>query len=237
MNKYLQELITLNNYDLSIDKLIPQEESIKRPLTSLQNKKLNLDNQLTKINDDIKNTLLKKSKSELSISDLKDKLKEIDVKLTKVKTEKELKALNLEQELAREQIDGANEDIERLDKLQIQKKEEASDIETEIDKLNQEIAIIEVEITEKLETLENQKKAIYENREKLISEMTPNIYRHYQKIKRWAGNTAVSPIKNQACMGCHMKVNDKIYAEVIRAEEIVSCPHCGRVLYVEQESE
>jgi predicted nucleic acid-binding Zn-ribbon protein len=34
-----------------------------------------------------------------------------------------------------------------------------------------------------------------------------------------------------------MKVNDKIYAEVIRAEEIVSCPHCGRVLYVEQESE
>jgi predicted nucleic acid-binding Zn-ribbon protein len=237
MNKYLQELINLNNYDLSLDKLVPQEESIKRPLTSIQNKKLNLDTQLTKINDEIKNTLLKKSKTDLNISDLKDKLKEIDVKLAKVKTEKELKALSLEQELAKEQIDGANEDIERLDKLQIQKKEESENIQTEIDKLNQEVALIEVEITEKLESLENQKRNIYENREKLISEMTPNIYRHYQKIKRWAGNTAVSPIKKQACMGCHMKINDKIYAEAIKAEEIISCPHCGRVLYVEPESE
>ena len=157
--------------------------------------------------------------------------------LKKVKTEKELKALSLEQELAKEQIDGANEDIERLDKLHENKKEEVAQLEAEIDKLNQEIALIEVEITEKLETLENQKKAIYENREKLISEMTPNIYKHYQKIKRWAGNTAVSPIKHQACMGCHMKINDKIYAEAIKAEEIVSCPHCGRVLYIEQEGE
>ncbi len=237
MNKYLKELITLNNYDLSIDKLIPQEESVKKPLTSLQNKKSKLEAQLVKLDETIKSTILKKSKNELNISDLKDKLKEIDEKLGKVKTEKELRALNLEQELAKEQIDGANEDIERLDKIQEQKKQEAEEIETEINKINQDISLIEIEITEKLESLENQKKAIYENREKLIAEMTPNIYRHYQKIKKWAGNTAVSPIRHQACMGCHMKISDKVYAEAIKSEEIVSCPHCGRVLYIEQESE
>ena len=36
-------------------------------------------------------------------------------------------------------------------------------------------------------------------------------------------------------MGCYMKINDKTYADVIKAEEITTCPHCGRVLYIETE--
>ena len=32
-----------------------------------------------------------------------------------------------------------------------------------------------------------------------------------------------------------MKINDKTYAEVIKAEEIVNCPHCGRILYKGEE--
>ena len=33
------------------------------------------------------------------------------------------------------------------------------------------------------------------------------------------------------------KINDKTYAEVIKAEEIVNCPHCGRILYKEDEEQ
>ncbi|MEZ4693251.1 MAG: C4-type zinc ribbon domain-containing protein [Aliarcobacter sp.] len=31
-----------------------------------------------------------------------------------------------------------------------------------------------------------------------------------------------------------MKINDKTYAEVIKAEEIVNCPHCGRILFLQR---
>ncbi len=34
-----------------------------------------------------------------------------------------------------------------------------------------------------------------------------------------------------------MKINDKTYAEVIKSEEIINCPHCGRILYKEVETE
>jgi hypothetical protein len=50
-------------------------------------------------------------------------------------------------------------------------------------------------------------------------------------------DSAVVPVKKQACYGCHMKINDKTYAEVIKAEEIVNCPHCGRILYKEDEAQ
>jgi len=30
-----------------------------------------------------------------------------------------------------------------------------------------------------------------------------------------------------------MKINDRVYAEVIKSEEIVNCPSCGRILYIQ----
>jgi len=42
----------------------------------------------------------------------------------------------------------------------------------------------------------------------------------YQKIRRWAKNTTAVEVRNQACMGCYMVINDKVYAEVIKGEEI-----------------
>ena len=58
-----------------------------------------------------------------------------------------------------------------------------------------------------------------------------------KKSKRWAKDSAVVPVKKQACYGCYMKINDKTYAEVIKAEEIINCPHCGRILYKEDEEQ
>ena len=39
------------------------------------------------------------------------------------------------------------------------------------------------------------------------------------------------PVRKHACYGCFLKINDKTYSDVLRAEEIVTCPHCGRILY------
>ena len=41
------------------------------------------------------------------------------------------------------------------------------------------------------------------------------------------------PVRKQACYGCFMRVNDKTYASVLKQDDIVTCPHCGRILYKE----
>mgnify|MGYP006865296558 CR=1 FL=1 len=38
MNKYLKQLVQLNQYDKKLEELVPLEENIKKPLTKLQNK-------------------------------------------------------------------------------------------------------------------------------------------------------------------------------------------------------
>jgi predicted nucleic acid-binding Zn-ribbon protein len=235
MNKYLKQLVQLNKYDKKLEELVPLEENIKRPLTRLQNQLKQLTTKLQTLKDEIKNLILKKSKNELLISEFKEKLAQIAQKSAKVKTAKEAKALALEEELAKEQIESANDEIEKFENLVDIKEEEKEDTKKKIEQIEAEIVIVQNEIQSKLDVLENQKKEIYKNRDKLIEEIDDNIYKYYEKIKKWAGNSAVSEVKKQACMGCYMKINDKTYADVIKAEEITTCPHCGRVLYIETE--
>jgi len=137
--------------------------------------------------------------------------------------------------LAKEQIEGANEEIARFEKILDQKEEEKKELKKKIEEIDAEITLTKVDVDKKLETIEEQKETLYKKREELIQKMNPNIYRFYEKIKRWAGITAVTPIKKQACSGCNMRINDKIYSEVIKGDEIVTCPHCGRVLFIEPE--
>ena len=74
---------------------------------------------------------------------------------------------------------------------------------------------------------------IYAKRDKLMQAMNPKTVSFYEKIRKWAGNTAVSLVRKQACYGCFMQINDKTYSAVIKGEDIVTCPHCGRILYKE----
>lgn len=57
----------------------------------------------------------------------------------------------------------------------------------------------------------------------------------YEKIKNWAKNTAVVPVKKQACYGCFMRIDDTTYNKILKDDEINTCPHCGRIVYKEQE--
>ena len=80
-------------------------------------------------------------------------------------------------------------------------------------------------------------KVIFGKKEILVGEMNQKGLSFYQKIRRWAKNTTAVPVRNQACMGCYMAISDKVYSDIIKGEEIVTCPHCGRLLYLEPSDE
>lgn len=67
--------------------------------------------------------------------------------------------------------------------------------------------------------------------------MSQNILSFYEKIRKWAGNTSVVKLKKHACYGRFMKINDKTYVSVLKGDIIVTCPHCGRILYADEELE
>jgi len=235
MNKHLVQLIELAKIDSEIDSFGSKEETINENLNKiLEQEKKNI-TLVGELEESIADNKMKKSKSEAHLAELSAKLEDIAKKSNSIKNEKEMKSLQLEEEIAKEQIAFANEEIERLDKIEKAKEEEIGTLKVENEALVKQAEEARENTKKEIEALEVQKKNCFETKQGLVGEVPQKILSFYQKIRRWAGNTTVVPVKKQSCYGCFMKINDRVYADVIKSEEIITCPSCGRILYIPTE--
>jgi hypothetical protein len=237
MNKHLKQLIDLSAVDKEIDAFEPQIDEANYKYEAALATRNSLDGEISSLEDEIKNEELKKHKNELHLAELSAKLEENKKKSSDIKTEREMKSLQLEEEIAKEQVNFANEEIARLDKLVSAKKARLEELSAKKAELDASLTTIKVDVDAKLASIEVARRDVFAKKEKLVGEMNQKGLAFYQKIRRWAKNTTAVELKEQACMGCFMHVNDKVYADVIKGEEIVTCPHCGRILYMAQGEE
>jgi hypothetical protein len=233
MNKYLEQLVDLSNTDREIDDFGPRIEAIEKSLKEAVDVQQEIQGKVNALEQEIKESELKKSQHELHLTELSEKIAEISKKTNVIKTEKEQKALQLEEEICKEQCDFSNEEIERLDTIIASKKVFIEEAKTEIESANAKVEETRASIASKMEVIEKERTSVYQKKQELMAEMSQKILTFYEKIRKWARNTAVVPVRKQACYGCFMRVNDKTYAAVIKSEDIVTCPHCGRILYKE----
>ncbi|QOP41895.1 zinc ribbon domain-containing protein [Sulfurimonas marina] len=237
MNKHLKQLIDLSIVDKEIDAFEPQIEEANYMYDAALAKTSSIESDIENLTNEIKEEEVKKSKNELHLAELSAKLEENAKKAAEVKTEREMKSLQLEEEIAKEQITFANEEIERLEKIIELKKEQIESSKVTLEELNASLESVKAEVDEKLAKINADRQEVFKKKEKLLSEINQKGLAFYQKIRRWAKNTTVVPVEEQACMGCHMVIGDKVYSDVIRGEDITTCPHCGRILYVKASEE
>lgn len=237
MNKYLQDLIKLSKFDTAISMFEPKIENEKAKLATFVETAASIKASINSIYLEIDDVKSKRTKNNIHLAELKTKLENIAKKNKDVNNEKELKALQLEEEIAKEQISFANEEIERLDTLTKNKEVTLKELQEKLAVEEEDIKEIQATVDNTIEEISKERNVVYQERSELLEKFDNKILTFYEKIKRWAKDSAVVPVKKQACYGCYMKINDKTYAEVIKAEEIVNCPHCGRILYKEDEIE
>ncbi len=237
MNQHLKQLIDLSYVDKEIDAFEPQIEEANYKYEAALAKKQSIDSDIENLTNEIREEELKKHKNELHLQELSAKLEENSKKSADVKTEREMKSLQLEEEIAKEQVTFANEEIERLEKIIESKKEQVEAAKISLVELETNLEAVKAEVDEKLAVINKARQEVFAKKEKLVGTMNQKGLSFYQKIRRWAKNSTVVPVEDQACMGCHMVISDKIYADVIKAEEITTCPHCGRILHVEATEE
>ena len=233
MNKYLQQLVELSKFDKDIDGFASRIENVEKSLRTAQCELEIADAAVKQLGEDIKEIKTQKSQTNAHIAEFSAKIKDVSKKSATAKSEKEIKALQLEEELAKEQLEAANDEILRLEKIIDTKTAEQRETEEKKAAISENIGKIEAEISNEVKAIEKEREEIYGKKSKLVGEMNQKILTFYEKIRKWAHNTAVVPVKKQACYGCFMQINDKTFSSVVRGEDIVTCPHCGRILYKE----
>jgi predicted nucleic acid-binding Zn-ribbon protein len=237
LNKHLEELIELSRLDKSIDEFTPLIETAQKKLARRTAKRDDIAEKINKLNSIIADANSKIVSSENQIKSLNAQLILGTAKEKSVKTEKEMKALQMESELAKEKLNFANEEIERHNRTLEVKEQELKEINRELEKANIELEKVSNEVSLKMASIESQKAKLFGKRESKIRDIDQKILSFYEKIRIWARNSAVVAVRKQACYGCYMKLNDSAYAEVIKSEDICTCHHCGRILYIEPQND
>jgi predicted nucleic acid-binding Zn-ribbon protein len=231
LNKHLENIIALSEYDSKISSFGPKIDSEKAKIQIFIQNADEIKGQIEKTKREISEIQAKKIKNEVHLKELKHKIDENSKKMNSVSNEKEAKALQLEEEIAKDQISHINDEISRFESTIEGKQEVLKTLTAELEEEEKNALEIKEVVNTAIDELEVKRNELSEKRATIVESVDSKILSFYEKIKRWAGNTAVVEVKKQACYGCFMKINDKAYADVIKSESIITCPHCGRIIY------
>jgi predicted nucleic acid-binding Zn-ribbon protein len=157
-----------------------------------------------------------------------------ETNMKEIKTNKEYQAVGREIAAARKQVTELEEQI--LQKI------------TLLDELNGEIATSETTLAELEQNTEQRlgEKQIEINkvqqdidvdslrRDTITKELPANLLKRYDSLRGQRRGQAVAVAKDGYCLGCNMHLPPQLYNSLFKLDELISCPHCQRMLVLQQ---
>ena len=80
--------------------------------------------------------------------------------------------------------------------------------------------------------------ALRDSRGDLLKNIPTSALRTYQRLStRLRDGVAVAEVRNGACAACFMSVRPQALSEIRRADAVIVCEHCTRILYIVPEAD
>lgn len=234
MNNDLLNLIKISEIDKKASAKEPEIAAIEEELESKVKELNSLEWDLEEIRNDIKKSRIEIANSELSIAENNEKIAQLEKKMAVAKSERELRALDAENGISKEKITFANQIIADLEAKIANFKEKENEIATKMSELGEIIKETQVSVNGRVGVIQEELKSIFDEKEVIAKNIDNKIIIFYEKIRKWAKDSSIVPIKKQACSGCFIRINDRIFVDLINADAITTCPHCGRILYLDK---
>lgn len=231
MNKNLEKLIEVNRFDLEVSKYDPLIEEKKAPMNAKINEKTKSLKEKQELEALIARNEESLAKNNDELAGLSAEIERIRNKIKDSKSEKEMKNLDMEEGILREKSMSFNNEVENLERGIQAAREKIAALDSHVAQLDSEIAAMESGCNDAVQEIKKQQDEVSAKRRGVALEMETAVLRLYEKIRKWAGNSSVIALYKDACGGCFIKLNDKNIADVRKGEQIVHCPHCGRILY------
>ncbi|MEW6381239.1 MAG: C4-type zinc ribbon domain-containing protein [bacterium] len=237
MDKQLGLLIDLQGVDLQIQRLEKREAEIPLQINDLQ--KENDDQKRiyeakVQAADGIEKNRRKKERDLESKESVLAKLKD---QLLSVKTNREYQALLHEIENGKQDISHLEEEILQM----IEDSESAAqcirEISLEMEKSQKRYIEQRREKEQEMALLQEQKHAFESRKEALRKEISGELLKQYDKVRKSRNGLAVVSVRDGSCQGCFMSLMPQLFQEVKQNVQIYFCPHCHRILYYQEEKE
>lgn len=163
-----------------------------------------------------------------------DKVKKDEGRISGIKNSKELNALNKEISSANKSRRLYEEEKTRFAAKLDEKTASCGALEAKLNdksallmRLNEEVASKNAVWSEIVSKNSAQK-------ENAKTRINPDILKKYEGIRAKRGGVGLARVKDETCLGCFIHIPPQVYIILKRGtNELMTCPHCHRILYVE----
>jgi predicted nucleic acid-binding Zn-ribbon protein len=169
--------------------------------------------------------------TETEMADMEESIKNSRQRLMEIKSNIEYKAMLKEIAFKEDQRDQRETRIlqfmelmetqNRLIAEQIGQMEEQESI---LVQQRQEVAVQVAKLQRELAELE-------EKRKKVRKVVPAPLMKRYEFIRQRRNSSAICPVHEGVCLGCHMNILPQQFIDLQKGLEILQCPHCQRILY------
>lgn len=87
-------------------------------------------------------------------------------------------------------------------------------------------------VASEIRAAEAKRQRLEEERAGRMGPMPPEVLAEYEKLIDAREGQAMALLEDRICQGCYVNVPSNIYVRLARGTELVTCPSCGRILYL-----
>ena len=164
-----------------------------------------------------------------------DNITRSEARLHEIKTQKEYQAVLKE-------ISSAKKIKSELEEQILKKISDTETLQGNIAEGEQNLAALTGNITMrkgevkiKLDRLLAEIATDHAGRETTVAGLNAPLLNRYTMLREKRQGIAVVEARDGSCLGCNMNIPPQMYNNLYRGQELITCPHCQRILYIRQE--
>jgi predicted nucleic acid-binding Zn-ribbon protein len=232
MNELYSSLLELQSIDREIaqaeadlQKIEPQIHEAEAPVRGLQQEIEGLRTRLTEMRQQA-------GKLEQAANNKRDRLKQYEARLDRVRNAREEAAARAEMDLVRRAIDA--DEQEALELLEQSRRTDlkTDDLDRQLTKLRGEFEPRKLALSESLQAARQRLAAMRERRSNHSQRIDQTAVRLYERVRGTRGRAALAPLTpDGACGNCFNIIPLQEQSEIRRAATLKRCEACGVILY------
>lgn len=237
MHPSLKVILDIQEYDMKMIRLMRLKKERMNELSHIDSLRQELRKQ--QVDKEIEITELNRTiaAQETKISDIKEKIKKLEVKQNSVKKVDEFNALTQEMTSSeRERIATEQATSDMIDKRTLEE-EFLEKIKDSLRQSEESSIALENEIKESIRLINQDGSELKASRDLLAKTADPEIMKIYQRLLNNKKDRVVVSIQNRTCNGCHIALTAQHENLVRKGERLTFCEHCSRIHYWQESEE
>jgi predicted nucleic acid-binding Zn-ribbon protein len=225
----------LQEIDLKIDGFKGEKDALLAELAQLDSRVTEAEAAIADKDSELSLLETEKTGLDESLEAETENISRSEARLKEIKTQKEYQAVSKEITTARKlKVELEEQTLQKIGRIE-ELKVELVGMGENVVALKANITDQKAEVQAKIDQLEEGIAQDVVAREEMVKGLSVPIIKRYTLLREQRRGIAVVEARAGSCLGCNMNLPPQLYNTLFRGEELITCPHCQRMLVLRQE--